>query len=143
MRPTRLKNFIGQEHVVEQIQMMLKKKNFPSSILISGPTGCGKTTLAYLISRYLNCEKGTSCGKCNSCKMMRSILSGGSHPDVTHIDAGTRGRIEDVRNLIGITATMPLTARCGVKKNHTPKTMRTATSESFALLVMVILPKNG
>ena len=109
MRPTRLKNFIGQEHVVEQIQTMLKKKNFPSSILISGPTGCGKTTLAYLIARYLNCEKGTSCGKCNSCKMMRSILSGGSHPDVTHIDAGTRGRIEDVRNLIGLTSTMPLT----------------------------------
>lgn len=103
MRPKKLSGYIGQEHITVPIAAMLKSGTLASTILISGPTGCGKTTLAHILGRYLNCETGTSCGKCISCKTMTS----GSNSDFTTIDAGTKGRIEDTRQLIDTLHLMP------------------------------------
>jgi DNA polymerase III subunit gamma/tau len=104
MRPKKLSGYIGQEHITVPLAAMLKSGTLPSTILASGPTGCGKTTLAYLLGRYLNCDTNDSCGKCPSCKSMTS----GTNPDYYTIDAGTKGRIEDTRNLIETLNLMPL-----------------------------------
>lgn len=95
-RPTSLSDYVGQEHIVKPLTQMLKYGNLPATVLIAGPTGCGKTTLAYLLSRYLNCEKGNACGKCRSCKMMDSE----THPDFMYFDMGTAGKVDNIRNLI-------------------------------------------
>lgn len=95
-RPTCLEEYVGQDHIVKPFTAMLKRNNLPATIMIAGPTGCGKTTLAHLIARYLNCEKGTACGKCRSCKLMDS----GNHPDFLQFDMGTAGKIDNIRNLV-------------------------------------------
>lgn len=104
MRPKKLSGYIGQEHITVPIAAMLKSGTLPSTILVSGPTGCGKTTLAHLLGRYLNCDTNNSCGKCLSCKSMTS----GTNDDFHTLDAGTKGRIEDTRNLIDTLHMMPL-----------------------------------
>lgn len=104
MRPKKLSGYIGQAHITVPIAAMLKSGTLASTILISGPTGCGKTTLAYILGRYLNCETLSSCGKCLSCKSMTS----GTNSDYYTVDAGTKGRIEDTRNLIDTLHMMPM-----------------------------------
>lgn len=96
MRPRRLAEYIGQDSITSSLRGMLKSKKLPATIMIHGMTGCGKTTLANLIARYANCEKGTACGKCLSCKQMNS----GTHPDFLQLDMGANGRIENIRNLL-------------------------------------------
>lgn len=55
-RPTRLKDFVGQESAVKVVSKFLKNGNFPHAVLLTGPSGCGKTTLARLLAPRLNCE---------------------------------------------------------------------------------------
>jgi DNA polymerase III subunit gamma/tau len=93
-RPTNLAEVHGQEAVVAIVEGLLKTKKIPTSILLSGHTGCGKTTIAKIIGYTLNCAKGTRCGKCDSCKM------GEANPDVIDYNAGKDGGIDAIRKLI-------------------------------------------
>lgn len=95
-RPTVLDDYIGQESVVSMVKGWIKTGRFPATILISGLSGAGKTTMARLISRYVNCEKHTSCGKCAACK----FADGDNLVDTIEVNAGTSGGKDDIRNLI-------------------------------------------
>lgn len=107
-RPTRLSHYIGQPQITKSLLAMMKAGSLPATILIQGPTGCGKTTLATILARYLNCDTNNSCGKCISCRSMDSaVYEGGTHPDYVQIDAGSKGKIEDTRNLIEMMRSMP------------------------------------
>lgn len=107
-RPTKLSHYIGQTQITKSLFSMMKAGTLPATILITGPTGCGKTTLATIIARYLNCDTNNSCGKCLSCKSMdAAVFDGGSHPDYIQFDAGTKGKIEDTRNLLDMMRSMP------------------------------------
>lgn len=103
-RPRLLDQVVGQEGAVNSIRGFLKSKVIPHSILISGPYGSGKTTLARLICLYLNCEdpdkKNEPCQKCSSCIAMKDVIAGvGDHPDVAELDAATKRGIDDMRDL--------------------------------------------
>lgn len=95
-RPTVFSDVVGQEKVVSDLEAAISKGKLGSTILISGPLGCGKTTLAYMVARYLNCETGDACGECPSCQS----LDAKTNPDVTFIDIGSRGKIDDIRQLL-------------------------------------------
>lgn len=105
-RPRVLEDYVGQDHVVDELKGMFKRGRMPSSILLAGPTGTGKTTLARIIARYINCshpdeETHAPCGECANCKMVE-------HPDVMELNAADTRGIDDVRNLLTISKNSPI-----------------------------------
>lgn len=98
IRPTSLDEVVGQENIKNQLQGVIASNNIPNAFLLTGPRGTGKTTIARIIARTLNCEKGSvePCGECQSCK---DILNGVSY-DVIEMDAASNNKVEDVRGII-------------------------------------------
>jgi DNA polymerase III subunit gamma/tau len=93
-RPNTTKDLVGQPRVRADVNGMLRRKKFPHTIMLSGPSGTGKTTTARMLARYLNCETYSACGKCPSCRM------GNGHVDVTEINGADARGIEQTRSLI-------------------------------------------
>lgn len=94
MRPQRFKDVVGQKAVVQRLQGTIKDKKIPKTIAFLGPYGTGKTTLARIYARYINCDTNNACGKCENC------LAGDNHPDVEEINAANARGIDEVRALI-------------------------------------------
>ncbi|MEE3329008.1 MAG: DNA polymerase III subunit gamma/tau [Myxococcota bacterium] len=97
-RPQNFDQVTGQEHVTTPLRNAIRTGRFPHALLLAGPRGTGKTTLARIIARCLNCDAGpteTPCGECSSC---REIVSGRS-TDVQEIDAASRTGVDDMREL--------------------------------------------
>ena len=98
-RPQNFEEVTGQEHVTTALRNAIAMGRVPHAVLLCGPRGVGKTTIARILSRCLNCEKGptaTPCGVCSSC----TEIAGGSSTDVQEIDAASRTSVDDVRELI-------------------------------------------
>ena len=95
-RPKTLEEVVGHESVKPTLRGVFKSKRLPNAMLFVGGTGVGKTTLARLVTRYLNCAERNACGKCESCDEMDND----SHPDLLEVNASEAGNIETVRSLI-------------------------------------------
>lgn len=104
-RPSRLADLVGQDHIVSQIKGIVKKGRVPSSIMLHGPTGLGKTTVARMLSHIFNCsnldvETCSPCGECPSCRLKE-------HPDVVEMNMADARGIDDVRAMIQQSRNMP------------------------------------
>lgn len=97
-RPTTFEEVAGQQHIVKTIQNALATGKIAHAYLFAGPRGTGKTTMAKLFAKALNCEHGVGC-QCNECKNCNSINEG-THPDVLELDAASNNSVEDIRDLI-------------------------------------------
>jgi DNA polymerase III subunit gamma/tau len=86
-------------HVTTALRNALRSDRVPHAILLAGPRGVGKTTIARLLARALNCEKGPTPDPCGVCADCRGIASGAS-TDVQEIDAASRTSVDDVREII-------------------------------------------
>lgn len=104
-RPRTWDDVCGHVKVVSRLKGMIKNQEIPNAILFAGPSGTGKTTLARVFSRYINCETNDACGECESCLAMDKQPV--THPDYKEIDAGSEGKIEDIRSLIQQAQYMP------------------------------------
>lgn len=93
-RPAKFSGVIGQDSAVSVLKAMISSKRIHPAILISGNTGVGKTTIARLIAKYVNCETNTACGKCAAC------TTNGTLSDVVEVNSSDSRGIDDVRDLI-------------------------------------------
>ena len=97
-RPTTFEEVAGQQHIVKTIRNALTTGKIAHAYLFAGPRGTGKTTMAKLLAKALNCEHGIGC-QCNECKNCQAINEG-THPDVLEIDAASNNGVDEIRDLI-------------------------------------------
>ncbi len=97
-RPQKFSDIIGQEHVIKTLKNAIKNDNISHAYLFSGPRGTGKTTIARLLAKAVNCSDKSGpepCGKCDSCKAIEE----GSAIDLIEIDAASHRGIDEIREL--------------------------------------------
>jgi DNA polymerase III subunit gamma/tau len=109
-RPRDFASLVGQEHVVKALRHALEQNRLHHAYLFTGTRGVGKTTLARILAKCLNCETGITpepCGKCAAC----SEIDGGRFPDLIEIDAATNTGIDEMRALQDNAAYVPVRGR--------------------------------
>ena len=97
-RPTTFEEVAGQQHIVKTIKNAVLSNKIAHAYLFAGPRGTGKTTMARLLAKSLNCSHGIGC-QCNECENCRAINEG-SHPDVIEIDAASNNGVDQVRDIV-------------------------------------------
>ena len=98
-RPRSFTELVGQEHVVRALANALDTGRVHHAFLFTGTRGVGKTTVARLLAKALNCETGptsTPCGKCDACRE----IDEGRFVDLIEVDAASRTKVEDTRDLL-------------------------------------------
>ena len=97
-RPKSFNEIVGQKHVVTTLVNALQANRVAHAYLFAGPRGVGKTSMARILSKALNCQKGTTDTPCNKCSICNSITSGNGI-DVLEIDGASNRGIDEIRNI--------------------------------------------
>jgi DNA polymerase III, subunit gamma and tau len=100
---------VGQKAVVTILKNSLSTNKISHAYLFSGPRGTGKTSIARLFAKALNCDEGIGhqCNKCENC----TLITNGNHPDVIEIDAASNSGVDEVRALIDQVKYSPIKGR--------------------------------
>jgi DNA polymerase III subunit gamma/tau len=108
-RPHSFDTVVGQKHIVQTLQNALKTQRMSHAYLFCGPRGTGKTTVAKLVAKSVNCLNPEK-APCNECEHCRTIQNG-IHPDVIEIDAASNNGVDEIRDLIEKVKYAPIQAK--------------------------------
>lgn len=97
-RPQKFSEVVGQQHIIKTLQNAIKLNKVAHAYLFCGPRGTGKTTLAKIMAKAMNCENGPTIEPCCECEMCKGI-SQGLISDVIEIDAASNNGADDIRAL--------------------------------------------
>jgi DNA polymerase-3 subunit gamma/tau len=109
-RPRDFASLVGQEHVVRALRHALEQQRLHHAYLFTGTRGVGKTTLARILAKCLNCETGITpepCGKCSACVE----IDGGRFVDLLEVDAATNTKVDEMRQLLDTAQYAPTRGR--------------------------------
>jgi DNA polymerase-3 subunit gamma/tau len=98
-RPKKFSELIGQEHVRRALVNALESGRVHHAFLFTGTRGVGKTTIARILAKCLNCERGVTAEPCGECASCREI-DAGRFPDLIEVDAASRTKVDDTRELL-------------------------------------------
>lgn len=98
-RPTNFDEVVGQKYIIQTIKNSIKNEKIGHAYIFSGPRGIGKTTIARIIAKAVNCPNVKEANPCNNCVACKSINEGSSI-DVIEIDAASNNGVEEMRNLL-------------------------------------------
>ena len=109
-RPKDFSEVVGQEHVVQALANALDQNKIHQAYVLSGTRGVGKTTIARILSKSLNCEAGLDSQPCHKCSTCESIADG-SFMDFQEIDAASSRGVDDTKQLLETVMHMPSASR--------------------------------
>mgnify|MGYP003293864118 CR=1 FL=1 len=132
-RPQTFEEVAGQKHIIRTLKNALATNKIAHAYLFCGPRGTGKTTMAKLFAKALNCEEGIG-HQCNHCSNCLEIIEG-SHPDVIEIDAASNNGVDQVRDLIDTVNYLPIK---GKKKVYIIDEVHMMTTSAFNALLKTL-----
>lgn len=132
-RPMTFEEVAGQKHIIRTLKNALNEQKIAHAYLFCGPRGTGKTTMARIFAKALNCE--TEFGHpCNECENCLAIMEG-RHPDVIEIDAASNRGIDDIRDLVSKVKYSPI---LGKYKVYIIDEVHMMTNEAFNALLKTL-----
>src|SRR3569623_1659645 len=133
-RPQSFADVVNQEHVKTTLENAIAQGRIAHGYIFSGQRGTGKTTIARILARCLNCTQGPTVTPCGECASSLEI-SGGGAPDVIEIDAASFRGINELRDLRDIVRYLPVRVRY---KIFIVDEAHQITNEAFNALLMTI-----
>ncbi|MBA6412086.1 DNA polymerase III subunit gamma/tau [Parahaliea sp. F7430] len=133
-RPNSFRELVGQEHVLKALINALDHDRLHHAYLFTGTRGVGKTTIARIMAKCLNCEQGVTsepCGQCGSC----SEIAQGRSVDVLEVDAASRTKVDDTRELLDNVQYAPTSSRFKV---YIIDEVHMLTTQSFNALLKTL-----
>ncbi|WP_295384332.1 DNA polymerase III subunit gamma/tau [uncultured Thiodictyon sp.] len=133
-RPKSFADMVGQQHVVRALSNALDRDQLHHAYLFTGTRGVGKTTLARILSKALNCERGVSSTPCGVCSACREI-DAGRFVDLLEVDAASRTKVEQTRDLLD---NVPYAPACGRFKVYLIDEVHMFSNNSFNALLKTL-----
>lgn len=133
-RPRTFSEVVGQKHISIPLQRAIEQDRLAHAYLFSGPRGTGKTSMAKILAKAVNCEHLEEGNPCNNCEICREINAGASL-DVYEIDAASNRGIEEIRALKESVRTLPAACR---KKVYIIDEVHMLTKEAFNALLKTL-----
>ena len=133
-RPRNFAEMTGQEHVLRALSNALNSDRVHHAFLFAGTRGVGKTTIARILAKCLNCERGVSAQPCGECASCREIDAGRSL-DVIEVDAASRTKVDDTRELLDNVQYAPTRSRYKV---YLIDEVHMLTTQSFNALLKTL-----